>query len=56
MEVLKNFGFDPVLLAAQIVNFLILIYILNRFVFKRVLEFLKAREEKIKSGFAPVLK
>lgn len=50
MEILKNFGFDPVLVVAQIVNFLILIYILNRFVFKRVLDFLKAREEKIKSG------
>lgn len=50
MEIFKNFGLDPILLAAQIVNFLILLYLLNRFFFKRVIAFLKAREEKITAG------
>lgn len=50
MEILKNFGIDPLLLAAQVVNFLILVYILNRFFAKKILAFLKAREDKIRKG------
>lgn len=56
MEIFKNFGLDPMLLAAQIVNFLILLYLLNRFFFKRVLTFLKAREEKIAAGLVSAQK
>lgn len=50
MEIVKNFGLDPILLLAQIVNFLILVYLLNRFFLKKVLTFLKEREEKIRAG------
>ena len=47
---MEAFGIQPLLLAAQIVNFLILAYILKRFLYKPVLEVLKKREKKIKDG------
>ena len=50
MEILKNLGFDPVMLAAQIVNFLIILYLLKRFLYKPILEMLKKREDSIKEG------
>ncbi len=50
MEILKNFGFDPVMLAAQIVNFLIILYLLKRFLYKPVLEMLKKRSDAIQEG------
>lgn len=50
MEIAKNFGLDPTLLAAQIINFLLLVYLLNRFFLPKVLGFLKRREEKIRQG------
>lgn len=50
MEIFKNFGLNPLLLAAQIVNFLVLVFIFKRFFFKKILDYLKAREEKIKEG------
>jgi F-type H+-transporting ATPase subunit b len=50
MEILKNFGVDPFLLGAQILNFLIIFYLLKRFLYKPVLGMLKKREDKIKEG------
>lgn len=50
MEIIKNFGLDPVLLAAQIVNFLIILYVLRRFLYKPVFDLLKKRENTIKEG------
>src|SRR5260221_439051 len=50
MEILKNFGFDPVLLSAQIVNFLIILFLLRRFFYKPLLALLKDRETTIKEG------
>ncbi len=50
MELLHNFGFDPVLFGAQIVNFLIIFFILKRFLYKPVLEMLKKRKDAIKQG------
>lgn len=50
MELIQNFGIDPVLLSAQIVNFLIILYVLKRFAYKPLLTALKNREEKIKKG------
>lgn len=50
MEILKNFGFDPVILTAQIVNFLIILYLLKRFMYKPVLEMLRKRKESIAEG------
>lgn len=50
MEILKTFGIDPVLLVAQIVNFLVILYVLKRFLYKPVLEVIKGREKSIKEG------
>ncbi|HUD04867.1 MAG TPA: F0F1 ATP synthase subunit B [Patescibacteria group bacterium] len=50
MEILKTFGVDPILLGAQIINFLIIFYLLKRFLYKPVLGMLKKREDKIKEG------
>lgn len=50
MEIIKNFGLDPLLLGAQIVNFLIIFYVLKRFLYKPVLGVLKKREQEIKEG------
>ncbi len=50
MDILKNFGVDPVLMGAQIVNFLIIFYLLKRFLYKPVLGMLKKREDKIQEG------
>lgn len=49
-EILNNFGINPVLLIAQIVNFLIILYILKRFAYKPILEVLKKRQNTIKEG------
>jgi len=50
MEIIKNFGVDPILLGAQIINFLIIFFLLKRFLYKPVLGMLKKREDKIKEG------
>lgn len=50
MEIINNFGIEPMLLAAQIVNFLIILFILKKFLYKPVLETLKKRENTIKEG------
>ena len=52
MEFLNEFGFDPMLFFAQVVNFLIIFYILKRFMYKPVLEMLKKRENEIKKGIS----
>lgn len=50
MDILKDFGVNPVLLVAQIVNFLIILFVLKRFMYKPVLNMLKKREDEIKIG------
>lgn len=50
MEIIKNFGLDPYLFGAQVVNFLIVLYLLKRFLYKPVLGILKKREEEIREG------
>lgn len=50
MEIAKNFGLDPVLLGAQIVNFLIVFYLLRRFLYKPILDVLHKRQKLIKEG------
>ncbi len=47
MEILKQFGINPILLAAQVVNFLILLFILQRFLYKPLLKVLAERKKKI---------
>lgn len=46
-QIIKDFGIDPLLLAAQIVNFLILLYILKRFAYKPILGVLEKRKQTI---------
>lgn len=50
MEIIKNFGVNPILLGAQIINFLIIFFILKKFLYKPVLELLKKRQTIIKEG------
>lgn len=50
MEILKNFGFEPVLFVAQIVNFLAVLFLLRRFLYKPVLSMLKQRKDTIEEG------
>lgn len=50
MEIVKNFGLDPYLFGAQVINFLIILYLLKRFLYKPVLDMLKKREDAIKEG------
>ena len=52
MEILGNFGFEPVLFAAQIINFLILAAIFKKFLYKPILKVLSDREKKIQQGIA----
>lgn len=50
MEIFKTFGLDPILMAAQIVNFLIIIYILKRFLYKPLFSVLKQRQDLAKES------
>lgn len=50
MEILNEFGINPVLLAAQVVNFLILLWILNRFLYGPILRVLKSRKQTIEDS------
>ena len=50
MEIIKNFGVNPILLAAQIVNFLIILFVLKKLLYKPVLELLNKRQKMIKEG------
>ncbi len=50
MDVLNNLGVNWVLLVAQIVNFLVVFYILKRFLYKPILELLKNREKTIQES------
>lgn len=50
MEILNQFGFDPALFLAQIVNFLILAYVFKKFLYKPILKLLKERKDSIKQG------
>lgn len=56
MEKFKEFGIEPILLLAQIVNFFLLLYLLKRFLYKPVLGMLRKREEKIREGLEAAAK
>ncbi len=47
MEILNQFGINPILLAAQVVNFFILLFILKKFLYKPILKVLEERRKKI---------
>jgi F-type H+-transporting ATPase subunit b len=50
MQLLGQFGFNPLLFLAQVVNFLILVYLFKRFLYKPVLEMIRKREQRIQEG------
>lgn len=50
MEILNQFGVQPILLAAQVVNFLILLFILKRFLYKPLLKVLDQRKKNIEDS------
>jgi F-type H+-transporting ATPase subunit b len=52
MESLGKLGLDPIHLAAQVVNFLIIGWIIYRFLLKRLLATMNERREKIAQGLA----
>jgi F-type H+-transporting ATPase subunit b len=52
METLGRFGLDPILLAAQVVNFLVIAWVLNRFLIRPLMATMKVRREKIAQGLA----
>src|SRR3989344_4140632 len=49
-ELFSNLGIDGRLLLAQAVNFLLVLWLLNKFVFKKVLAHLEERRNKIEQG------
>lgn len=50
MEILNNFGFEPILLAAQIVNFLIIFFVMKKYLYTPLLKVMEERKEKIAEG------
>lgn len=50
MEILGKFGINPILLVAQIVNFLIILFIVKKYALKPILQMLKSRQTTIKTG------
>lgn len=56
MEIARQFGLEPVLLAAQIVNFLVILFLLKRYLYKPVLSMLEKRKHEIKQGLADAQK
>lgn len=50
MEIINNFGIDPKLLFAQVVNFLIILFVLKRFLYKPILALLDKRKRVIEEG------
>lgn len=50
MELLNNLGINGKLLLAQIINFLILLWVLHKFAYGPVVKMLEERTEKIEKG------
>ena len=50
MEILNNFGVQPILFVAQIINFLIIFWLLKKFMFKPVQTLLEKRKSTIEEG------
>ncbi len=49
-ELFSNLGIDPKLLFSQAVNFFLVLWLLNRFVFRKLLSLLEERRKKIEQG------
>ena len=50
MDFLKEFGFNPTLFIAQIINFIIIFFILKKVLYKPVLDMMSKRENAINKG------
>lgn len=50
MEILGEFGVQPVLLLAQIINFSILLFVLHRFLYKPIMKVLNERRDKVETS------
>ncbi|MBI2439325.1 MAG: F0F1 ATP synthase subunit B [Candidatus Moranbacteria bacterium] len=50
MDVLAKLGIDGKLLLAQAVNFIILLWVLKRFAYRPILDFLEQRTQRIEQG------
>lgn len=50
MELLHTFGIDWKLFLAQVLNFIVLLYLLKRFAYKPILKILENRTKKIEKG------
>lgn len=50
MELIKQFGIEPQLLIAQVINFLIILFLLKKLLYKPVLDLLKNRKKTISEG------
>jgi F-type H+-transporting ATPase subunit b len=50
MQILNNFGFEWTLFAAQIVNFLVIFFLLKKFLYKPMLKMLDDRKHTIAQG------
>src|SRR3990167_3215932 len=50
MDILHNFGIQPTLLFAQIVNFLIILFLLKKFFYKPIVKLLEDRKKKIEES------
>ena len=50
MDILKNFGIQPTLLLAQIVNFLIILFLLQKFFYKPIIKMLEGRKKRIEQS------
>ncbi|MBI2040354.1 F0F1 ATP synthase subunit B [Candidatus Microgenomates bacterium] len=50
MDILNQFGINPILLAAQVVNFLILLFILKKFLYGPILKLLNERKKRIEDS------
>ena len=50
MEIAKQFGIEPILLLAQIVNFLIILFVLKKFFYKPIVKMLEDRRKRIEES------
>ncbi|MBI2327548.1 F0F1 ATP synthase subunit B [Candidatus Curtissbacteria bacterium] len=50
MEILHNFGIQPIYLLAQIVNFLIILFLLKKFFYKPITKALEDRKKRIEES------
>lgn len=55
MEILDQFGIQPLLLAAQAVNFIVLLLLLKKFLYKPILEVLDERKRRVEKSLNDAL-